>query len=321
MTFQTVGPARVSADAAQVHKELAERDLQVVARSQIAPTRPLFDIVFDWTAIVLAVVMVNHWGAVTAIPAILIIGNRQRALGNLLHEAGHRNLCREPWLNDMTGRLFLAPALLINLERYRHTHARHHAMLGISARDPDYILPSTARFPDWWRTYHRLLFSRAYWRGAMLGHLADPKVGMMCRLALIGWWVTFCLLLASMAGSGIAFTFVVLWHIAKATCFHAITVLREMCDHYGLKPGGIFSFTRDIVGPCHLRWLIHPHNNGYHLTHHLMPAVPYYRLPAAWKAVSRLPSYQASGVVCSAYFHGPDGVFRCDGSTQGHRER
>lgn len=317
MTFQTVGPARVSADAALVHKELAERGLQALARSHIALMRPVFDIAFDWAAIALAVVMVNRWGSVLAIPALLIIANRQRALGNLLHEAGHRNLYRVAWINDRMGKLLLAPALLIHLERYRHTHARHHAMLGMSARDPDYILPATARFPDWWRTYRRLLFSGACWRGAMLGHLAEPTVGMMRRVALIGWWVTLCGLLASMAGMRITLTFIVLWHVAKATGFHAITVLREMCDHYGLMPGGIFSFTRDIVVPRHVRWLIHPHNNSYHLTHHLMPSVPYYRLPAAWEAVSRLPSYRASGVVCPAYFHGPAGVFRCAGLARG----
>jgi len=310
MTFQSIGPARVSADAAQIHKELAERGLHSVARIRIAPMRPVFDIAFDWVVTLLAVMMVNRWGAASAVPALLIIANRQRAIGNLLHEAGHRNLYRVPWLNDWTGRLFLAPALLIDLDRYRHTHARHHAMLGMSGHDPDYIVPGTAHFPDWWGTYRRLVFSGACWLGAMAGHLFEPKVGMMRKLALIGWWVALCVLLASMAGLRTAFTFVFLWHIAKATCFHAVTVLREMCDHYGLKPGGIFSFTRDIVAPPHVRWLVHPHYNGYHLTHHLMPAVPYYRLPAAWKAVSRLPSYRASGLVCRTYFRGPGCVFR-----------
>ena len=142
----------------------------------------------------------------------------------------------------------------------------------------------------------------------------------MRRLALVGWWAALCVLLTSAVGLRTTLAFIILWHIAKATCFHAITVLREMCDHYGLTPGGIFSFTRDIVVPRHLRWFIHPHNNGYHLTHHLMPAVPYYRLPAAWKAVSRLPSYQANGVVCPAYFRGPDGAFRCTGLARGQRE-
>ncbi len=279
--------------------------------------RPVIDIALDWATVLLAVMMVTRWGAVTAIPAILIIANRQRALGNLLHESGHRNLYRVPWLNDMVGRVLLAPALLTDLDRYRLTHARHHALLGMSAYDPDYIVPATACFPDWWRTYRRLLFSGACWRGAMLGHLAEPKVGMMRRLAIVGWWAAVCALLASAAGVRVALTFVVLWHISKATCFHAVTVLREMCDHYGLQPGGIFSFTRDIVVPRRVRWLIHPHNNGYHLTHHLMPAVPYYRLPAVWKAVSRLPSYRAGGVVCTAYFLGPDGVVRCTRPARG----
>jgi fatty acid desaturase len=46
-------------------------------------------------------------------PAVIAwIGNRQRALGNLLHDAARRNLATSPELNDALARLFrCAPAL------------------------------------------------------------------------------------------------------------------------------------------------------------------------------------------------------------------
>lgn len=96
-----------------------------------------------------------------------------------------------------------------------------------------------------------------------------------------------------------------LWLAARATAFHVITTFREMCDHHGLSPGGVFCFTRDIKAAGLWSVLFHPRNNAYHLTHHLLPAVPYYRLPEAQRVFSTLPEYQERGRVCDAYFAGP----------------
>jgi fatty acid desaturase len=78
-----------------------------------------------------------------------------------------------------------------------------------------------------------------------------------------------------------------------------------MCDHHGLSPGGVFSFTRDIKAAGLWSVLFHPRNNAYHLTHHLLPAIPYYRLPEAQRVFSTLPEYRERAEVCDAYFAGP----------------
>jgi hypothetical protein len=77
---------------------------------------------------------------------------------------------------------------------------------------------------------------------------------------------------------------------------------------FGLRPGGVFTFTRDMA--CHgfWRWLIHPRNNGYHLTHHLLPAVPYYRLPEAHQLLKGQNVFQDRSNICSDYFTGTDPV-------------
>jgi len=61
---------------------------------------------------------------------------------------------------------------------------------------------------------------------------------------------------------------------------------------------------------CHgfWRWLIHPRNNGYHLTHHLLPAVPYYRLPEAHQLLKGQNVFQDRSNICSDYFTGTDPV-------------
>mgnify|MGYP003472294977 CR=1 FL=1 len=116
--------------------------------------------------------------------------------------------------------------------------------------------------------------------------------------------------LVELTGTHFTLAFLGLWLLARATVFHLITTLREMCDHFGLRPGGILSFTRDMAVRGPVRWLIHPRNNGYHLTHHLLPAVPYYRLPQAHALFRRLPVYREHGTVCDAYFSGPAAVVR-----------
>lgn len=315
MNRRNAGPDSVWADADEVRKELAERGISAIGLRGISRVRPAFDIAFDWALIMAATSCLYRFGVAAALPALFLIANRQRALGNLLHEAGHRNLYRTARLNDMIAGAFLAPALLADLARYRASHARHHARLGMSQHDPDYIVPAASSFPDWWRTYRKLLFSAGGWLASVAGHLIDSNLGAARRLTLVGWWAALAALLALVAGPGFAGVFVISWYVAKATGFHAITTWREMCDHYGMATGGIYSFTRDVAVARRWRWIVHPHNNGYHLTHHLVPAVPYYRLPDVWRMLSCLPSYCARGVVCTSYLWGSEAVVRCRRST------
>ena len=77
-----------------------------------------------------------------------------------------------------------------------------------------------------------------------------------------------------------------------------------------MSPGGIFSFTRDIATASSLRWLIHPYNNGYHLTHHLLPAVPYYNLARAHARCLDTPSFCKHALICDSYFGNERSVIR-----------
>jgi len=142
------------------------------------------------------------------------------------------------------------------------------------------------------------------------GHLVSPAVTLPAKLSIIGWWMLAVVALNELAGTEFTVVFVLLWLAARATVFHAITTFREMCDHFGLRPAGILSFTRDMVCRGVWRVLIHPRNNGYHLTHHLLPAVPYYRLPHAQRLFEQMPAYRDHATVCHSYFTGAEAVTR-----------
>src|ERR1700722_3926147 len=63
--------------------------------------RSLAAAIGDWLAIFAAFAAVLAWGALAAPLAIIVIGNRQRALGNLLHDAAHGSLGRNRQSADL----------------------------------------------------------------------------------------------------------------------------------------------------------------------------------------------------------------------------
>ncbi|AFT86223.1 fatty acid desaturase [Paraburkholderia phenoliruptrix] len=268
------------------------------------------DIVFDWLSITVAILTLLRFGWWAAPVAVVWIGNRQRALGNLLHDAAHRNLAHDGRLNDALARLFIAPALFNSLSVYRELHARHHAWLGDPGRDPDYIAVRHSECDGWWQPFLKVLLTQAAWLGSTFGHLHLSTLGWLQRFRIVGWWVAILGAVALAWGIHTAALFFGIWMLARATVFHATTTFRELCDHFGLAQGGIFSYTRDVSTRSLWRSVIHPRNNGYHLTHHLMPSIPYHRLPDAQRRLLAMPAFAGKAKVCHAYFCGPDAVVR-----------
>lgn len=300
--------SEVLSDLAELRSQLRSRGGAHYALLRLNPGRPLRDITIDLVVIfsaVGAVVWLNH---LLAPLAVFVIANRQRALGNILHDAGHRNLWRDGLRNDLTARILVAPLLFASLTSYREGHFKHHLALGDDSADPDF-LPIPDREPTHWlSSFACHLCSWPAWLGSVGGHLIARQVRTVSKLYILGWWVCDLGALHVLVGPNFTMAFVLLWLSARATVFHLITTFREMCDHFGLRPGGVFTYTRDMA--CHGMWreVIHPRNNGYHLTHHLLPAVPYYHLPDAHELFRMMPAFQDRGQVCNAYFSGASAV-------------
>lgn len=270
--------------------------------------RSLTDIIADWIMIFLSAWAAYRIGWILVPLALVAIGNRQRALGNLLHEAGHGNLSTRRQINNQLAHLLLAPPLLNSLRVYRDLHARHHAWLGDPSRDPDFLQPCTLEGDRWFHAYVRCLTTPAMFRGALTGHLAHKNTSLRQQLGILTWWIATGIPLA-IINPHFAAVFVALWFGSRITVFHGITTFREMTDHYGRESGGIFSFTREIPDHGLLSILLHPHHNGYHLTHHLFPSVPYHQLPRLHAHLMETDEYRAHAYVCSAYLgRSPSGV-------------
>jgi len=297
----------VSADLRAIRKEMTRQESEMRNLLRTNTWRPLCDIAVDWI-LILAAVWIFHHGSAWLLPlALLLVGSRGRSLGNILHDAAHRNLSRNPRLNDAIAQLTICPLLLTDLALYREAHHRHHRYLGEPGRDPDLIQPAGDPSRPWVVTYLATLLQPRNWWSALSGNLsARVPPGRLAGQLL--WWVVLLGLMGAAGGWRLAGSFVLLWFAGSATAFHALTVFRELCDHFGLRPGGIFSYTRDIDTTSPLRWLVHPRNDGFHLTHHLMPAVPYYRLPRAHALFRDTAVYRRHACICDGYFIGTGAV-------------
>lgn len=300
----TVAANAVLSDLTTFRSQLRSSGAAYQRLLQLSPSRPLFDIAVDWLVVTAAVLMSAELSWWLSPVSLIIIGNRQRALGNILHDGGHRNIHRSRAVNDTIVSALVAPLVFADLASYRSTHFRHHLELGDRGRDPDYIAPPAGRVVGWKENYLRNVCSAKAWWGSLVGHLASSNVPWRARLYIAAWWSLFLVMITAVAGSEFMLAFLLLWFFSRATVFHLITTFREMCDHFGLEPGGIASFTRDVVSRGLWSTLLHPRNNGYHLTHHLLPAVPYYRLPAAQRLLADTPMYQRTNHTFASYVLG-----------------
>jgi fatty acid desaturase len=161
----------------------------------------------------------------------------------------------------------------------------------------------------WLNTWRANLVNPRLWGSTLAGDFAKPLAAQK-QIYIVLWWLGLLASIGLISEWQTAGVFLALWLAARATVFFLITLFREMCDHFGRTSGGVFQFSRDITARGIFRYIVHPHNNGYHLTHHLLPTVPYYRLPTTHEALLKLALFQQQACICTSYLFGKHSVVR-----------
>ena len=246
-------------------------------------------VLLAWAAVV--------WGSLYAVPfAVLVIASRQRALGNNLHDAAHGNI----WGTgaELWGQWILAAPMFEEFTRYRKRHLSHHANLSHPDLDPDHVSapPGLSSRALYWA----LFTDFRMWMGNALGEL--PAMSWAARIKVVLWWGVVTGGVSAIAGSRAGLALLALWVLSRATSYHALKVFTELSDHVGLEPGTILGYTRNCPRNV-LSWFIHPHNDNFHLTHHLAPRIPMPNLGKAHALLLALPGYRR-GQHCDGYFVG-----------------
>jgi|SRR5579859_4267447 len=106
----------------------------------------VLELIEDWAVIAASIYCsLAAWnaGLAVGIPvycmSIFLIGGRQRALADILHQATHRTLTKNGSLGRVLGTVASGYLVFQSFTGYRASHVRqHHAFLGDPERDPDY---------------------------------------------------------------------------------------------------------------------------------------------------------------------------------------
>jgi fatty acid desaturase len=262
----------------------------------------------DWALVVASVCLVHFYSLWWTPIALLVIGSRQRALVVLTHDASHFLLAQNRYINDVIANLFLCFPMLKSLKYYRAVHLPHHMNLGDEHNDTDYLHDPEAMKKGWVHVYLKYLLSYDFWVISELKQTFS-KISGRHILLLSVWWATVLCGLAAVVSISYAATFFALWFISRAIMYHVITNFIIISDHHGLFPGTILEYTRNHPSSGFVRWFIHPHNNGFHLAHHLAPFIPFYNLDKARKLLQGWDRYDRADQ-CETYFIGEKSVVR-----------
>lgn len=222
---------------------------------------------------------------------ILPIGSYAACLhSSLQHEILHGHPTRNRRLNEAL--VFIVPHLWLPYGRYRDTHLAHHNDVNLT--DPELDPESYYVLPDNWSAlpgFKRALFK---FNNTLAGRmLIGPAVGiyqfwskeimLMVRgkRDIVKCWGLFAL------SCIIVISFVVwagmpIWQYILLIAYPAVSLalVRSYCEHQAAEDVG----ARTIVVEASPFWALLYLNNNLHIAHHDRPTLPWYQLPAYYRA-------------------------------------
>ncbi len=300
---------------------------EIRALRERSDLRGAWAIVATW-AVIAGALAFTGWGlaqpwyiAAPAVAAgVAVLGGRQLALAILTHEATHRTLFRTPRLNDAPVDWLCARPIGLHLEKYRAHHFIHHTKTG-TAEDTDISLveglPTTRRslLRKFLRdlsglTGLKYLFGFFLMNAGLMKWTVASDVTWLPREGR-RWWhfagtftrnaaptiMTNALIALVLAALGHGLLWFA-WLAAYLIPYPLFLRIRALAEHaVTSRSADMFENTRTTRAGIIARMFVAPFRVNYHIEHHVMPSVPFYRLPAMHRmlrqrgAVSSPPGY------------------------------
>ena len=254
----------------------------------------------------LALVLSPVYGTAAAGPgwlvlvALLVFGLSMNGVLNLMHECAHRLVFRRGAWSDVLGRWIVGPLVFADFDRYRERHWAHHRYLGEPGDTKDAYRVEIRR-----GAICRLLVDCLSGRVALHKFLRQESSGTgpaswrwLGRVTIVQliFGGTVLLFARAFGPSGwiiaaghaaIAYGVVYVYGLMSLTVFMA--TLRAIAEHQTAGPSAptrgsaaLRNFTCSPVS----RWLMGAYGFGEHYTHHVEPAIPYYQLGDATRALA-----------------------------------
>ncbi len=285
------------ADAMRVVRRHVPQSVLVDLQATDNHTNILY-IACDWLVIVAAIaVSVAFPSAGVLALAVVVIGSRQRALMNLIHQASHNQLFANRRANYWAGQLLAAFPLLMSIDAYKDSHLAHHRHLWDAEEDPKTIRYMTLGLVT--APAHRAAFLvRHAVRSFGLMHMPfnvrfavagdSSKAAKRARLAF--WFAVLTVVVAL----GLEVSFLLYWVLPYCVSFQILRYWMEAAEHAALRSEDPWQATRSWSTSLPIRWFLAPHSDSYHLAHHIVSSVPHYRLGRLHRELMRIPEYAAA---------------------------
>ena len=199
-----------------------------------------------------------------------------------VHEAAHGLISRNKTFNDVFGSIVSATVLpCLTSVYYRWEHNQHHQYLGDREKDPDaYVFeyPAWAKFFTWMFVDYHLAF--AY---VKVFHTRPLRERAFTYAAV----AATALILALAAVTGHLLDIFLYWFIPSRISLLLFVFLFGYLPHapgfVTLREDGAFKASRVYLGFERFLTPVLLYQN-YHLIHHLIPTVPFYRYGRIWRA-------------------------------------
>ncbi len=265
--------------------------------------RSWLSVALNWGLVAASMAWVAVWpNPLTLLVALVVIGGRQLGFAVLMHEAAHGTLFRSRGLNEWVGQWLCAYPIWADLKPYRRYHLKHHAH-NWTQEDPDLdlatkfpVTPQSMRRKVWRDLSGQVAWKRvkAILRRDLLGSPESKSArvrakglsfGKTAGNAPVGWRnlrgvaITNALLLGLLILLGHPLLYL-LWVGAWFTTYSLVTRIRSIAEHnMPTDRNDDLGNTRTTLARWWERLILAPNRVNYHLEHHLLMTVPYYRLP------------------------------------------
>ncbi|EKD75225.1 MAG: Fatty acid desaturase [uncultured bacterium] len=249
----------------------------------------LIYILFDYLLVMISITLSLHYkNPIVYVSSVIVISSRMRALENLLHDASHRKLFKNPFLNTWIGMLCCAFPVFNSLYAYKISHDKHHRYLGDSVSDPDRVRYDALGMKDALKTpgafikkiisIMSLIEMPKFLLGTIKPFIFNRNTPKKEIIARVIFYISLFFILTYFS---VWKYFIFYWVFPYLTAFQLIRFLSEVSEHGNLYQNthSIYKISRNNL--CHpvLAFFLYPHSDNLHLLHHLLPHIPHYFLP------------------------------------------
>lgn len=211
--------------------------------------------------------------------AIIFIGTRMRALGNIIHECSHFSFVPNKKINIFYGNL-LSILEFSSFEAYQKQHFMHHKYLGVENKDQDYnkymklIKPFRNKtiFDNFFVLFCLIVLNPLNWIYYIISNLHFFETNKIINFTKI----TYILALFFLCLVPNSNKFLLFLVIPYLTTYQIMKISSDFLDHHKVyfDSEKFFKTRNHMFKNKLLNLIFFPRNDSYHLVHHMYPSAP-----------------------------------------------